>query len=402
MAPQHFHFPPSRIMPAVQSKPKLVFVVSEDWYFVSHRMPLALAAKKHGYDVTVVARTANHAGAIRDRGLNLIAFAIDRSGTNPLADGAMMLRLTQLYRQLQPDIVHHVAMKPVVYGAMAARRARVPGVVNALMGLGYVFTSNTAKARALRPFVRTALKRALSPRNSRVIVQNRDDRQMLLDEGLAPQDRIALIRGSGVDLAAFPFSPIPEGRPRVVLPARLLRDKGIVEFVEAARILKAEGVDAEFVLAGSPDPANPSSLSDAEIASYVREGLMTCLGWRSDMAAVLTSATLVCLPSFGEGLPKALLEAAAIGRAIVATDVPGCREIVFPGDNGWLVPPRDARALAAALRAALTDRDRLTQYAQSGRARVERDHSEDRIIAETLAVYDALLESQRAKPGQTP
>lgn len=388
-------------MPAVQPKPKLVYLVSEDWYFVSHRLPLALAARDHGYDVTVIARVVKHADVIRDRGLALVPLTIDRSGTNPFADGAMALNVARYYRALRPDVVHHVAMKPVLYGSMAARVARVPGVVNALMGLGYVFSSDTAKAKALQPLVRALLKSALSRPNSRTIVQNRDDYQMLLDQGLAPKDHIALIRGSGVDLAAFPFSELPAGRPRIVLPARLLRDKGIVEFVEAARILKAEGLDAEFVLAGSPDPVNPSSLSDSEIASYVRDGLVTCLGWRSDMAEVYRMATLVCLPSYREGLPKALLEAAAVGRAIVATDVPGCREIVHAGDNGWLVPARAAAALAAAIRDALSDPERLAHYGRQGRARVERDHAEAHIFSETIKLYDGLLTAHRAPEGHS-
>ena len=386
-------------MPAVQPKPKLVYLVSEDWYFVSHRLPLALAARDHGYAVTVIARVAKHADVIRDHGLTLVPLAIDRSGTNPFADTAMALKVARHYRTLKPDVVHHVAMKPVLYGSLAARAARVPGVVNALMGLGYVFSSQAAKAKALRPFVRTALRSALSWSNNRTIVQNHDDYQLLLDENLAPRDRIALIRGSGVDLEAFPFSEMPSGRPRVVLPARLLRDKGIVEFVEAARILKAEGLDAEFVLAGSPDPVNPSSLTEAEIASYVRDGLVTCLGWRSDMAEVYRHATLVCLPSYREGLPKALLEAAAVGRAIVATDVPGCREIVHENANGWLVPPRDAKLLAAAIRDALSDPDRLARFALAGRARVERDHAEAHIFAATLKLYEVLLAAHRAPSG---
>ena len=386
-------------MPAVQPKPKLVYLVSEDWYFVSHRLPLALAARDHGYAVTVIARVAKHADVIRDHGLTLVPLAIDRSGTNPFADTAMALKVARHYRAVKPDVVHHVAMKPVLYGSLAARAARVPGVVNALMGLGYVFSSEAAKAKALRPFVRTALRSALSWSNNRTIVQNHDDYQLLLDENLAPRDRIALIRGSGVDLEAFPFSEMPSGRPRVVLPARLLRDKGIVEFVEAARILKAEGLVAEFVLAGSPDPVNPSSLTEAEIAIYVREGLVTCLGWRSDMAEVYRQATLVCLPSYREGLPKALLEAAAVGRAIVATDVPGCREIVHENDNGWLVPPRDAKSLAAAIRDALSDPKRLARYGRAGRARVERDHAEAHIFAATLRLYDDLLAAHKAPKG---
>ncbi len=386
---------------AVHPKAKLVYVVSEDWYFVSHRIALAVAAKDAGFDVTVITQVHRHGDIIRDAGLSLEPIAFDRSSVNPFSDAKTLNRLTALYRRLQPDIVHHVAMKPVLYGSLAARRAGVPGVVNALMGLGYVFTSGDLKARVLKPFIRTGLKAALNHRNSRVIVQNADDAQMLRTERLAEASTIRLIRGSGVDLTEFPFSVPPAGRPRVVLPARMLRDKGVVEFVEAARILKSEGIEAEFVLAGSPDPVNPSSLTDAVIYSWVREGLVTYLGWRDDMTAVLASATVVCLPSYREGLPKVLLEAAACGRAIVTTDVPGCREVVSDGVNGWLVPPRDAAALADALRAALTRDDLRTRYASAGRQRVEREHAIGAIISATLAVYDEILGDGPGVEGRT-
>jgi glycosyltransferase involved in cell wall biosynthesis len=385
----------------VHAQPKLVYVVSEDWYFVSHRIALAVAAKEAGYDVTVITQVNRHGDKIRDAGLALEPIAFDRSTINPFSDAKTLGHLVALYRRLTPDIVHHVAMKPVLYGSLAARRARVPGVVNALMGLGYVFTSGDVKARALKPLVRTALKAALSHRNSRVIVQNADDEQLLRTEHLAEPSAIRLIRGSGVDLTAFPFSEPPAGRPRVVLPARMLRDKGVVEFVTAARILKAEGVDADFVLAGSPDPVNPSSLTDAEITSWVREGLVTYLGWREDMPALLASATVVCLPSYREGLPKVLLEAAACGRAIVTTDVPGCREIVQDGVNGWLAPPRDATALADALRAALTRDDLRASFAHAGRQLIEREHAIGAVIGATLAVYAEVLGSVTGAQGRS-
>ena len=385
----------------MHAKPKLVYVVSEDWYFVSHRIALAVAAKEAGYDVTVITQVNRHDDAIRDAGLALEPLAFNRSSLNPVSDAKTLGRLTALYRRLAPSVVHHVAIKPVLYGSLAARRAGVPGVVNALMGLGYVFTSGDVKARVLKPLVRTALKAALSHRNSRVIVQNADDEQMLCTEHLAERSTIRLIRGSGVDLTAFPFSVPPAGRPRVVLPARMLRDKGVVEFVDAARILKSEGIDAEFVLAGSPDLVNPSSLTDAEISGWVREGLVTYLGWREDMTAVLTSATVVCLPSYREGLPKVLLEAAACGRAIVTTDVPGCRDVVQDGVNGWLVPPRDAKALADAVRAALTRDDLRARYAHASRQLVEREHAIDAVIGATLAVYTEVLGSVTGAQGRS-
>ncbi len=369
------------------TRPKLLYLVTEDWYFVSHRLALAKAAEAEGYEVSVVTRVDKHGDEIRDAGLNLIPISFHRSGLNPIGETRFLAQLIAIYRKVRPDIVHHVAMKPVLYGSLAARVTKVKCVVNAIMGLGFVFSSESPKARVLRPLVRRALASALGHSNSRVIVQNEDDRGLLISGRLAPANQIELIRGSGVDLEAYPLQPLASGRPKVVLPARMLKDKGVLEFVEAARLLKRDGVDAEFVLAGAPDLLNPSSISDADIEGWVREGLVTYLGWRDDMAAVLASATIVCLPSYREGLPKALLEAAAIGRPIVTTNVPGCREVVRDGVNGWLVPSRDAPALAMALRQALADRARCQQFGIAGRNLVETSLSLRHVINQTLAVY---------------
>lgn len=372
------------------SAPKLLYLVTEDWYFVSHRLALARAARDAGYDVCVVTRVDKHGDAIRDAGLKLMPVDFDRSGMHPLREVKTIAQLVQIYREIKPDAVHHVAMKPVLYGAIAARRAKVKGIVNAIMGLGFVFSSESLKARLLRPGMRLALAAALGRRNARVIVQNRDDREMLIKGGLVMADQVRLIRGSGVDLSAYTQTPLPQGRPRVVLPARLLKDKGVGEFVEAARRLKHAGVDAEFVLAGAPDSMNPSSFTDEDISAWVREGVVTCTGWQDDMRPIFASATIVCLPSYREGLPKALLEAAASGRAIVTTDVPGCREAVQDGVNGWLVPARDSVALAATLQRALSDRPGCARLGEQGRKMAEREFSLPSVIAQTIAVYDEL------------
>lgn len=373
------------------TRPKLLYLVTEDWYFVSHRLALAKAAEAEGYEVSVVTRVDKHGDEIRDAGLNLIPISIHRSGLNPIGETRFLAQLIAIYRKVRPDIVHHVAMKPVLYGSLAARVTNVKCVVNAIMGLGFVFSSESPKARVLRPLVRRALASALGHANSRVIVQNEDDRRLLISGRLAPPNQIALIRGSGVDLEAYPLQPLPAGRPKVVLPARMLKDKGVLEFVEAARLLKRDGVDAEFVLAGAPDPLNPSSISDADIEGWVREGLVTYLGWRDDMAAVLASATIVCLPSYREGLPKALLEAAAIGRPIVTTNVPGCREVVRDGINGWLVPSRDAPALASALDEAIANPQLCATFGARNRELAEKQFAAEIIISQTLAIYSELF-----------
>jgi len=378
-------------MAPAASKPKLLYLVSEDWYFVSHRLPLAVAARAAGYDVVVATRVAEQGAAIRDAGLRLAPIAFERSGLGPLSEAKTLRELVALYRRERPDIVHHVALKPVIYGAIAARAAGAQRVVSALMGLGYVFSSDDAKARALRPFVRSALGLALKGRGSRVIVQNRDDYDGLIRERVARAADVRLIRGSGVDPAHFALASTASPEPVVVLPARMLRDKGVLEFCEAARLLKAEGVRARFVLCGEPDPLNPASLTEAEIDAIVRQGAVEYWGWQKSMRDVWLKAQIVCLPSYREGLPKALLEAAASGLPIVATDVPGCREIVRAGENGWLVPSRDASALAAALREAIADPERRARLGARGRRMVEEEFALARVIDETLGVYRELM-----------
>jgi glycosyltransferase involved in cell wall biosynthesis len=374
------------------AKPKLLYLVSEDWYFVSHRLPLAAAAREAGYDVVVATRTAAHAEQIRDAGLRLIPISFERSGLGPLGEARTLAGLLSLYRQEKPDLVHHVALKPVIYGAMAARAAGVRNVVSALMGLGYVFSSDDPKARVLRPFVRAALGAALKGKRSRVIVQNRDDFEGFIANGLAEATSVRLIRGSGVEPSRYALAQPGGGAsgPLVVLPARMLRDKGVFEFAEAARLLKARGVAARFALVGEPDPLNPASLTAAEIDAIVAQGAVEYWGWRKDMGAVFESAQIACLPSYREGLPKALLEAAASGLPIVTTDVPGCREIVRAGKNGWLVPARDAGALADALGEAIGNAELRVRYGTAGRRMVEEEFSLARIVAETLDVYREL------------
>lgn len=363
---------------------KLLYFVTEDWYFCSHRLPLAIAARDAGYDVTVVTRVREHGEEIRAAGLHLEPFEIARSGMNPVRELLTLLRLVALYRRARPDIVHHVAMKPVLYGSLAAILAGVRGVVNALAGMGWLFTSAGGGARLIERGVRLALGRLLA--RGIALVQNPDDAELLARLGV-PRGNIRRIAGSGVDLLRFDPTREPEGVPVVVLPARLLWDKGVGEFVEAARILKSCGVSARFVLAGDVDPANPASISTAQVADWVRGGTVEHLGWMNDMPQVFASAHVVCLPSYREGLPKALMEAAAAGRAIVTTDVPGCREVVEDGVHGFCVPPRDASALADALARLIADPALRARMGAAARKRAEMKFGLDAVIAQTLLLY---------------
>ncbi len=374
------------------TRPKLLYLVSEDWYFVSHRLSLAFTAMEAGFDVSVATRVTHHGDDIRDAGLKLIPIELARASLNPLREVRAVGEINALVAREKPDVIHNVALKPVIYGARAARAAGVKGIVNALMGLGWVFSSDSPKALALRPFVREALRRASSAPGTRTIVQNVDDAALLADQKIASRESIRLIRGSGVNPAEYASDDAPFAEPLVVLPARLLIAKGVREFIKAAARLKAEGVKARFALVGEPDIDNPAAISREEILDAVLAGDVEHWGWRQDMPQVFAEASLVCLPTFyGEGVPKALIEAAASARAIVATDVPGCREIVRPGDNGWLVPPRDANALAIALRQAIAQPGLCAELGRRGRHIAEQEFSLDTVINETLAVYGELI-----------
>jgi len=377
--------------PNFMSPPKILFFVTEDWYFCSHRLPLAVAAKDAGYDVTVLTRVKDHGSMIANAGLRLIPTTLSRRGQNPFNEARFIQQLTGIYKNEKPDILHHVAMKPVLYGSIAARLAGCQNVVNAMAGMGFVFTSNTIKARTLRLLVSSAYRMLLNRPNHRLILQNPDDVDLFIDSHLIEPEKIALIRGAGVD--TLQFAPVPEiaGPPTIVLASRLLWDKGVGEFVHAAKILRSEGIDARFVLVGDSDHENPEAISSGQIEEWVASGDIEWWGRRSDMQAVFSQANIICLPSYREGLPKVLLEAASCGKPIVATDVPGCREIVRHNQNGLLVPSKNPAALADALNTLILNSDLRQQMGGAGRKIVQEEFSQEIVIEKTLELYREML-----------
>jgi len=365
--------------------PKLLFVVTEDWYFVSHRLPLAVAARRAGFDVAVATRYGNHRRTIEDAGLRTIPFEMNRRGLNPIALLREAVELAGIYRRERPDIVHHVALRPVVVGGLAARMAGVSGVVSAVTGMGFLFTDG-----GRRPWIRPAVQRVLPWLLSKglTIVQNDDDARQLAAFGLS-QDRLRLIAGAGVDTARFAPGTTRGASPVVMMASRLLWDKGVGEFVDAARTLRDSG--ARFVLVGTVDTDNPASISDAELGRWVADGAVEWWGHSEDMAATLAQADIICLPSYREGLPKVLLEAMACGKACITTDAPGCRVAVRHEDNGLLVPAKDAAALASAIRGLLDDADQRQKMGARGRERAVDEFSQQRVIEATLAIYREVL-----------
>lgn len=369
---------------------RVLIVVNDAAFFLSHRLPIALGAQAAGYDVHVATPRDEAASRIGAAGLAFHEIPLSRRGTTPRGELRTLRALVRLYRQLRPDLVHHVTAKPILYGGVAARVARVPAVVHAVSGLGYVFIADDLRARVLQQAVRAAYRAATAHPNCAVIFQNEDDRAAFGDA--IRTDRIAMIRGSGVDLARFPPSPLPKDeRPVVLCPSRMLWDKGVGEFVDAARELRARGIAARFVLVGGTDDGNPASVPVATLESWVSEGVVEWWGHRTDMPEVLRQATLVCLPSYREGMPKALLEACVVGRPIVTTDVPGCRDVVRGGDYGVLVPARSATELGHAIAMLLADRARLERMAEAAAACAPR-FSSAAVVEQTLEVYRGLLD----------
>ena len=370
---------------------RLMFVVNNPAFFMSHRVPVALAAQQAGYDVHVATMDGPAVADIQALGMTHHAIPMTRSGKHPLQELGTLLALVRLFRRVRPDVVHLVTIKPVLYGGIAARIARVPGMVAAISGLGFVFLSNSLRMRLVRAVVARLYRVALGHPNSRVIFQNANDRDLLKSLGAVRDGQVVMIRGAGVDLDAYRASPEPPAPPVVVtMVARLLRDKGVREFVEAAALLRARGVPVTMQLVGGLDAGNPASATQDEVDAWQRDGAVQALGERSDIAELYAASHIAVLPSYREGLPKSLIEAAACGRAVVTTDVPGCRDAIEPGQTGLLVPVRDAQSLADAIARLAEDAALRQRMGAAGRALAEGEFDIKRVARVHVELYDAL------------
>ena len=371
-------------------RPKtLLFLLTEDWFFASHFWVRALAARTAGWRVILAAHESAATPRIRASGIEVIPIPFIRRRLNPVAELLFTLRLAAIYRRIKPDVVHHIALKPIVIGGLAARLAGVKHILNAPVGLGFVFSSDKFLAKLLKPLVTLGLRLTLTPPGARVVFENPDDLAALTAAGMVRPNAASLIRGAGVDIAKFHPTPEPPGPVRVVLIARMIREKGVADFVAAARLLRAQ---AEFVLIGAPDPGNPNSITEAELTAWTAEGIVIWLGPRADIAEQLAAAHIATQPStYREGLPKSALEAMAAGKPLVATDIPGCREAVEHNVTGYLVPPRDPAALAAALQNLIASPELRAKFGAAARARAVEYFSDEIVCAATLALYDALI-----------
>ncbi|MGQ4659023.1 glycosyltransferase [Lysobacter sp. F6437] len=377
------------------SSSKIILFANTDWYLYNFRRSLALALKQQGYEPLLISPPGPYGEKLCALGLRWESVPMDRRSLNPVRETKLLWWLVSLFRKECPALVHGFTIKCAVYGSLAARLAGVPARVNAVAGMGYVFTSNDTKARALRPLVRALMRAALGGRNTRLVLQNPDDVALFERAGLVDRDRVRLIPGSGVDCSRFDArdGQRDSSQPlRVLLAARLLWDKGLAEFVEAARRLHGEGRAIEFLLAGDPDPGNPAAVPEGTVQRWVDESLLQWLGHVDDMPALLATVDVVVLPSYREGLPKGLIEAAAFALPLVTTDVPGCREVVTDGVDGLMVPPRDAAALALAIARLQDDPQLAARLGAAARAKALSRFDERIVVADTIAVYRELLD----------
>jgi glycosyltransferase involved in cell wall biosynthesis len=382
------------------ARPKILFVVAEDWYFWSHRRPIATAALQNGYEVFVATRVGNCGEKIIEAGFRLLPLRLNRSSYSLFHELRTVAELRRIYQREKPDIIHHIALKPILYGSMAALGSRRVQVVNAFAGLGYLVSSPSFKARALKQVLWKMFRFLLNRRNSFLLLQNCEDRDLLVAEVGVRPEKTTVIRGSGVDVNEFqPTDEVPS-TPIVLLSSRMLWIKGICDFVEAAKLLRTRGINARFVLAGDTDPGSPGAIPREKLQEWQNAGPVEWWGHQQSMSGMVQQAALVCLPSHGgEGVPKALIEAAAGGRAIVATDVPGCRDIVRHGTNGLLVPPKNPAALADAIDRLLKDAPLRAEMGRRGREIAVNEFSEEKVIQQTLALYHRLLNSAAAPMG---
>lgn len=378
--------------PTVSAPSTLLFIVNSAEFFLSHRMPIALAAKEAGYDVHVATALDATVERVSSAGLKWHELPMSRSGVNPFYELWTLWRIVLLLSRLRPGVVHLVTIKPVLYGGIAARLVRIHAVVASISGLGFTFSAKGMKARLSGAAARLLYGLALRHRNSRTVFQNTQDLETLRNLMGSRGSDAVLIPGSGVDLESHTPQPFTDDMPMVLFAARLLVEKGVLDFVEAARLLHKGGVRARFCIAGTTDPGNPNSLTESDVVRLREEGAVEMVGHVSDIPALMATARVVVLPSFyGEGLPKVLIEAAACGRPVVTTDHPGCRDAIDPGVTGLLVPVRNPLLLSRAIGDLVQDKARCEQMGRAAREFALRHFDVRQVVATHLAIYQQLL-----------
>jgi glycosyltransferase involved in cell wall biosynthesis len=373
---------------------KIVLFANTDWYLYNFRLSLARELRAHGHEVILLSAPGPFEPLLQESGFRWVAFPLSRQGINPFYELRTLWRLTRLYHQLTPDVVHHFTIKPVLYGSTAAHILRIPGIINSITGLGHLFIDPEPITRLLRRLASWLYR--INLRGTEVIFENPEDRRIFIDWGFIKPEQGHLILGTGVDVNKFSPTVKANNPPIVLFSSRMLITKGVLEYVEAIRILKEKGIQARFALAGKADPGNPASIPDEQIEDWKESNLVEWWGWQDDMPAALARTDIFCLPSYREGVPNALLEATACGLPIVTTDTPGCRDVVTHGVNGLLVPVKNAEAIADALELLIQDPNLRRRMGDEGR-KIAVNFSDIKINRETLVVYSLLTKSPAAQ-----
>ena len=372
-------------------KKKVVYIVNVDWFFISHRLPLALYAIRNGWDVYLLTKVTDKRGVLEENGIHVIDVPFGRTSVNPIAELKCLTKLSRLLKKIKPDIIHNVTWKGCLWGSIAAKMVGNHHVVNALSGLGSVFIGQGLVNKVMGRLARIAFKND----NAGFIFQNPDDIKWFKGLGYASEDRIYMIKGSGIDLNTYAYREAQlKDKLKILFPARMLRDKGLIELIGAFGLLKEKYFGKiELVLAGSCGDANKTAMTEEELKGMLDDGYITWIGNQTDMYPVYVESDIVVLPSYREGLPKALIEACAVGRPIVTTDVPGCRECVDEGVNGYLVPLKSVKELADAIEKLVLNPVIRIEYGKASRQKAEQDFSIENVINKTFAIYDSLLKN---------
>jgi glycosyltransferase involved in cell wall biosynthesis len=378
--------------------PTLLIVDNRVEYVLSHRIPWLKAARSAGFDVHVTTLTSGDGTRIEEAGFSYHSISDWKRTNNPISELRLLGHLSTLYTRLDPDIVHQITLRSILYGGVASLFVREPAIVNSVTGLGYLFTEDKPMVRALRISVLWALWILRRGRNQAYLFQNPDDEQLFQRKGISDSSSSVLIKGSGVDIEQFDRQPNPSGIPVVLFPARMLWHKGVQEFVDAARFVHRERYDARFVMVGDTDADNPVGVSAEQLKQWEKEGVIEWWGYQESMPDVFAKSSIVCLPSkYREGVPKVLIEAASCGRSIVTTDMPGCREIVQDGENGILVPPDDSQSVADAIVRLLEDVELRNKMGDQGRELVQKEFSVDHVVERTVEVYRNVLQTKQGR-----
>jgi glycosyltransferase involved in cell wall biosynthesis len=370
---------------------KILLVANTDWYLFNFRLAFAQFLKSQGLDVVMVSPGGIYAAEIEAKGFRIIEWNVGRRSIKPLGELQALSKLINIYKSEKPVLVHHFTIKPVIYGSLAAKYSKIPAVVNSITGLGYVFLKKGVIGALIRFSILPLYRLTLKHPSSRVIFENNYDKATFINQGLVKEKESVIIRGAGVNTDHFRPAPEPTlNEPLVVFPARMLFDKGLGTFIDAARILKGR-IKARFALVGNLDPGNPTSADEATLRGWEQEGLAEWWGFQEDMSSVYQNCNVVSLPSFGEGLPTVLIEAASCERPIVTTDVAGCREVVIDGVNGFLVPPNQPEALAQAIETLICNPELRLRMGKAGRQLVIENFTDQQVNREIFAVYSKLL-----------